>query len=141
MRTSAASTKGPRAGRLVASRFGLAILGGLIAAAVTLRASPAEDEIDLRDALSMAEERPVVAAARHDAEAADDQARASGRAAYWPRLTLNGFAEHTSDLATLATPLGELPLGDYSQREVGLELRQPLLQPSASATAAADREQ
>jgi outer membrane protein TolC len=115
--------------------------GALLVVTGALRAAPTEEQIDLRDALWMAEQRPSVAAARHDAESAHDQAEASGRAVYWPHLTLNGFAEHTSDLATLATPLGELPLGDYSQREIGMELRQPLLQPSAAATARADREE
>ncbi|MEM7678238.1 MAG: efflux RND transporter permease subunit, partial [Myxococcota bacterium] len=88
------------------------------------------DPISLSDAMKVASTTPVVAAAEAQAEAADQQAKAEWRQGYLPTVGAQASINSYDRLLSLSTPIGDFPFGAKSFYQIGVDVRQPIFDPT-----------
>ncbi len=86
--------------------------------------------LTLEESMRLAERRPAAEAARLQAEAAAEGAHAERRLSYLPMVGATASASDRSRDLFLTTPVGDFELGASRANSVGLELVQPLFDPS-----------
>jgi multidrug efflux pump subunit AcrB/outer membrane protein TolC len=107
-----------------------AALGATIAALVLAGSAEAQRAVTLEEALRAGSQRPAASAAQSRAEAVRQSGLAQRRASYLPVLG-TGYTESDRDRdLVLETPLGSFELGASRASAAGVELTQPLFDPS-----------
>ncbi|MGD9253919.1 MAG: efflux RND transporter permease subunit [Holophagae bacterium] len=89
-----------------------------------------ETRLDLTAAMRLGMERPAAQAAMARADAAESRARAERRLAFMPVLGLSASTEGRDRELELQTPIGSFPFGADNFESAGVEIRQPVLDPS-----------
>jgi outer membrane protein TolC len=108
-------------------RFSLALLLAVHLSCWVPAAAADPQSIDLQEAIRRGATRPAQDGLRAEAQAQDLLASAARRDAFAPQLAVTGGIQHTSELATFNTPLGDITPGAYQQHFVQAGVRQPLL--------------